>query len=124
MFSRIVAHRRASFPLDTARIRWAPKGFGRNRSGAVFEEELDGGLGLEGMKRLETGVKSGIWSLLLGNHDFQPAHIGAQRLGNDHRAVGLKVVFQEGDEHAGGGHHGVVQGVGQVGTALSLDPHL
>ena len=47
--------------------------------------------------------------LFLGGHDLQAAHIGLEDLGDHHAAVGLEVVLQEGDEHAGRGHHGVVQ---------------
>ena len=41
-----------------------------------------------------------------------------------HTAVGLEVVLQEGDEHPGRSHHGVAQGVGEVGAPLALHPHL
>ena len=42
------------------------------------------------------------------------SHIGLEDLGDFYAAIGLEIVFQEGDEHAGRGHTGVVEGVGQI----------
>ena len=53
------------------------------------------------------------------------AHVGPQDLRDGDAAVGLEVVLQEGDEHPGRRHHGVVQGVGQVQLAVrALDADL
>ena len=61
---------------------------------------------------------------LLRDQNFLAAHVGTQHLGDGDGAVGLQVVLQEGDQHTGGSHHGVVQGVGQVGALLALNAHL
>ena len=45
---------------------------------------------------------------------FLAAHVGPQGLGDADAAIGLEVVFQEGNEHPGRGHHGVIEGVGKV----------
>ncbi len=52
--------------------------------------------------------------LVLRSQHLSAAHVGLEHGGDLHGAVGLQVVLQEGNEHAGRRHHGVVQGVGQV----------
>ena len=53
------------------------------------------------------------------------AHIHPQRFGDADAAVGLQVVLQEGDQHTGRGHTGVVEGVGEVLAAVvALDADL
>jgi len=42
-------------------------------------------------------------------------HVFAEGFGDDDRAVGLLVVFQDGDEDAGEGEAGAVQGVDELG---------
>ena len=42
------------------------------------------------------------------------AHVHAQGFGNADGAILLQVILQEGNEHPGRRHHGVVQGVGEV----------
>ena len=62
--------------------------------------------------RPQTGA---VWrgTLLFFRHQaLFAAHIRLQGLGHQHTAVCLQVVLQEGDEHSGGRHHRVVQGVG------------
>ena len=50
--------------------------------------------------------------------DFLAAHVGLEDLGDLHAAVGLEIVLQQGDEHPGRGHAGVVEGMGQADLAL------
>ena len=47
------------------------------------------------------------------------AHVRLEDLGDLHAAVGLEVVLQQGDEHAGRRHAGVVEGVGKVNFAMT-----
>src|SRR5690606_29756403 len=47
----------------------------------------------------------------MGGDPLQAAHVGSQRLRHDHRAVGLLVVLQHGDEGAAHRQPGAVQGV-------------
>ena len=61
----------------------------------------------------------------LGNEFGHAAHVGAKDFGDGDGAVFAQVVFKEGDEHAGRGDHGVVEGVGQVFlSALAADADL
>lgn len=55
---------------------------------------------------------------MLGNDAVVAAHIRPQGLGDQHGAIGLKVVLQEGDQHPGRGHTGVVQGMAQLHPAV------
>ena len=63
------------------------------------------------------GFVHGNGGLLLGEQFFRAAHVGAEDLGDYHRAVGLEVVLQEGDEHPGRSHAGVVEGMAELGFA-------
>ena len=58
------------------------------------------------------------YNLFLGNQLFLAAHVGTQHLGDGDGAIGLQVVFQEGNEHTGRSHTGVVEGVGQIALAI------
>ena len=74
--------------------------------------------------RPQTGA---VWrgTLLFFRHQaLCAAHIRLQGLGHQYAAVCLQVVLQEGDEHSGGRHHRVVQGVGQVVAVLALNADL
>ena len=51
-----------------------------------------------------------------GYDGFEPAHVGAQRLGNGHRAVRVLVVFEHRDEGASHGQTRAVQRVDEVST--------
>lgn len=51
-----------------------------------------------------------------------PAHIHPERLRDCHRAIRLQIVLQKGDQHAGRGHHRVVERVREV-VALFLIAH-
>src|SRR5579883_3433967 len=53
-----------------------------------------------------------------GSDAVQAAHVGAQRVRHEHRAVGLLVVLQYGRERAANGQAGAVQGV-RVARALA-----
>ena len=44
------------------------------------------------------------------------AHVGAQRLGNDDGAVGLLVVFENGEPGAAHGQAAAVEGVDEFGS--------
>ena len=60
-------------------------------------------------------------NLLLGrDQNLGAAHVGPQDLGNLHGAVRLKVVFQEGDQHTGRCHAGVVQRVAELHLAVFI----
>ena len=52
---------------------------------------------------------------------FRAAHIGLENLGNEHGAVRLKVVLEEGDEHSRRGDNGVVEGVGEIFAVLAVN---
>ncbi len=58
--------------------------------------------------------------LLFGNENGLAAHVGLEDLGDQHAAVGLKIVLEEGDEHTRGGDDGVVQRVGQLGLTVLI----
>ena len=47
------------------------------------------------------------------------AHVHPQRFRNGDRSVLAQVVLQEGNQHTGRSHAGVVQGMGQVLAAVS-----
>ena len=49
--------------------------------------------------------------LLFGNEHGLAAHVGLEDLGDQHAAVGLKIVLEEGDQHTRGCDDGVVQRV-------------
>ena len=42
------------------------------------------------------------------------AHIHPERLWDIHRTVRIEVIFQKGNQHAGRGDHGVIQGMGKI----------
>ena len=62
-------------------------------------------------------------NLLLGrDQNLGAAHVGPQDLGDGDGAVGLEVVLQEGDEHTGRRHHGVVQRVAELLESILEEP--
>ena len=59
-------------------------------------------------------------NLLFGHQLVLAAHVGTQDLGDQDGAVGLQVVLQEGNQHAGRRHAGVVQSVAQLHLAVLI----
>ena len=57
-------------------------------------------------------------TLSFWNNFLCAAHIGSEGYGDIHGAVGVKVIFEECDEHSWGSYNGVVEGVRKIGLSV------
>ncbi len=58
--------------------------------------------------------------LRLDGDALHAAHVGAQGFGDENGAIGLLVVFHNGDHGAANGEAGAVQGVDELGRSAGL----